>query len=122
MTVTIVGSRVCAIDELVPELGVAALIDGVQVALFRLADGSVRCVQNRDPFTGAYVISRGITGSRGDVPTIASPLHKQVFSLEDGTCLVTMDKEPVLGLSADLASYPAYVYDGDVFVDTSERW
>ncbi|MFP5360393.1 MAG: nitrite reductase (NAD(P)H) small subunit, partial [Actinomycetes bacterium] len=44
---------VCDYDALCPELGVAALVDGVQVALFRLADGSVHAVQNLDPFSGA---------------------------------------------------------------------
>jgi nitrite reductase (NADH) small subunit len=33
------------------------------------------------------VLSRGIVGSRGDVPTVASPLHKQVFDLRTGRCL-----------------------------------
>jgi nitrite reductase (NADH) small subunit len=44
-------------------------------------------VGNQDPFTGAYVLSRGIVGSRGDIPTVASPLHKQVFDLRTGSCL-----------------------------------
>ena len=44
-----------------------------QVAVFRLADDRVFAVSNLCPFSGAAVISRGITGSRGDVPTIASP-------------------------------------------------
>lgn len=65
----------------------AALIDGEQVALFRMFDGSLYAIGNRDPFTGACVLSRGIVGSRGDVPTVASPLHKQVFDLRTGACL-----------------------------------
>src|SRR5882762_6743378 len=69
---------VCGYDVLLPERGVAVLVDGEQIALFRLADGTVRAVGNRDPFSGAYVLSRGIVGSRGDVPTVASPMLKQV--------------------------------------------
>lgn len=78
---------VCHLEDLLPERGAAALVHGEQVALFRLADGTVRAVQQQDPFTGAYVISRGLVGTRGDRPTVASPLHKQVFDLVDGTCL-----------------------------------
>ncbi len=33
------------------------------------------------------MLSRGIVGSRGEVPTVASPLHKQVFDLRTGACL-----------------------------------
>lgn len=112
--------RVCALDDLTPELGVAALIGTTQVAIFLLADGRLFAVQNLCPFSGAHVISRGITGSRGDVPTIASPVYKQVFSLETGACLSTMDKEPMTGLDADLATYPVTVNDEGVFVDISQ--
>jgi nitrite reductase (NADH) small subunit len=114
-TASAVGTRVCSLADLTPELGVAALVDGEQVAIFLLADGSLHCVQNLDPFSGSYVMSRGITGSRGDTPTIASPLYKQVFSLVDGTCLVTMDKEPKPGLSPDLGVHAVRV-DGDAVV------
>ena len=73
---------ICSLDQLTPELGVAALVGGEQVAVFRLADDRVFAVSNLCPFSGAAVIARGITGSRGDVPTIASPVYKQVFSLD----------------------------------------
>ncbi|WP_341717613.1 nitrite reductase small subunit NirD [Micromonospora sp. FIMYZ51] len=77
---------VCPLDRLDPDRGVAALVDGVQVALFRTTEG-LYAVDNRDPVTGAYVLSRGIVGSRGGVPTVASPLHKQVYDLRTGNCL-----------------------------------
>jgi nitrite reductase (NADH) small subunit len=80
-------TSVCACDDLQPERGVAALIGGEQVALFRAFDGSLYAIGNQDPFTGAFVLSRGIVGTRGDIPTVASPLHKQVFDLRTGTCL-----------------------------------
>ena len=108
---------VCAYDDLTPDLGVAALVGEQQVALFRLDDGSVHAVQNLDPFSDAHVMSRGITGSRGDEPTIASPIYKQVFSLLTGECLVTMDKSPHEGLAPDLAVYRVKVNDGQVYVD-----
>lgn len=84
---TAVWTVVCAYDELLPERGVAALAGSQQVAVFRCADGALYAIGNRDPFTGACVLSRGIVGSRGDVPTVASPLHKQVFDLATGRCL-----------------------------------
>lgn len=109
--------RICRLDQLTPELGVAALVGQTQVAIFRLGDDSVWAVQNLCPFSGASVLSRGITGSRGDVPTIASPIYKQVFSLVDGGCLATMDKAPRPGLEPTLATYPVTVDDGEVFID-----
>lgn|SRR5690554_6675537 len=110
---------VCEYDQLTADLGVAAYVNGVQVALFRLADGSLHAVQNLCPFSGAHVISRGITGSRAGEPTIASPIYKQVFSLVTGTCLVDMDKEPMPGMSADLEVYPVTHDNGLVFIDVA---
>ena len=82
---------ICAFADLVPERGVAALVDGVQVAVFRTYDGDLFAIGNQDPFSGAFVLSRGIVGSRGDVPTVASPLLKQVFDLRSGACLDDAD-------------------------------
>jgi nitrite reductase (NADH) small subunit len=80
-------TSVCRYDDLQPERGVAALVGQEQVALFRMHDGMLHAIGNRDPFTGAFVLSRGIVGTRGEVPTVASPLHKQVFDLRTGACL-----------------------------------
>jgi nitrite reductase (NADH) small subunit len=78
---------VCPYRRLEPERGVAALVEGTPVALFRLHDGTVLAIGNVDPFTGASVLSRGIVGTRGEAPTVASPLHKQVYDLRTGVCL-----------------------------------
>lgn len=112
---------ICEYDALVPDLGVAALVGGIQVAVFRLADGAVHAVQNLCPFADAHVISRGITGTRGSEPTIASPIYKQVFSLLSGRCLVTMDKAPAAGHGSDLAVFPVTVTDGVVLVGETSR-
>jgi nitrite reductase (NADH) small subunit len=80
-------TSICPYSLLIPERGVASILDNTQVAVFRTFDGSVFAIGNIDPFTGAAVLSRGIVGSRGDVPTVASPLHKQVFDLGTGQCL-----------------------------------
>lgn len=91
---------VCPVDRLQPGRGVAALLGDTQVALFRLADGSVYALDNIDPFTGAAVVSRGIVGDRGGEPTVASPLHKQVFALRDGRCLAGADDGDAVSLPA----------------------
>ncbi|HEX6077810.1 MAG TPA: nitrite reductase small subunit NirD [Micromonosporaceae bacterium] len=80
-------TAVCRLADIFPERGVAALVDGKQVALFRTDDDRVYAIGNLDPFSGAYVLCRGIVGSRGTVPTVASPMYKQVFDLRTGTCL-----------------------------------
>ncbi len=80
-------TAVCRYGDLRSERGAAALIGQEQVALFRMFDGTLHAIGNQDPFTGAFVLSRGIVGSRGEIPTVASPLHKQVFDLRTGACL-----------------------------------
>lgn len=104
---------VCPLNALEVERGRAALIDETQVALFLLRDGSVHAVSNHDPFSGANVISRGIVGSRGDAPTVASPMYKQVFDLRTGTCLDAQGKEPV-----NLKVWPVAQQGDDIYI----RW
>jgi len=78
---------VCSTDRLLPGVGVAALVAGRQVAIFRLRDGSLRAIDNHDPFSGANVLSRGLVGSLQGRPVVASPVYKQHFDLETGCCL-----------------------------------
>lgn len=78
---------VCRYDRLLPERGVCALVDGAQVALFRTWDDALYAVGNYDPVGGAYVLSRGIVGTRGGAPVVASPLYKTTFDLRTGACL-----------------------------------
>ena len=105
--------NVCAFDVLLPERGVAALLGDAQIALFRTHDGEVFAIGNQDPYSGANVMSRGIVGSRGDVPTVASPMFKQVFDLRTGVCL----DDP----SVSLPVYPVTVRDGQVVVGPGEH-
>ncbi len=80
--------RACRVDALVPGRGVAVLLPGgEQAALFLLATGMVYALGNLDPYAGAAVMSRGLTGDRAGEPTVASPLLKQVFSLRTGAAL-----------------------------------
>ncbi|WP_432190926.1 nitrite reductase small subunit NirD [Streptomyces sp. bgisy027] len=79
---------ICDLTRLLPGRGVAALLpDGGQVALFRDRAGQLYAIDNRDPFGGAAVLSRGLTGSHQGRPFVASPLLKQRFDLETGQCL-----------------------------------
>ena len=79
---------VCAIDELLPATGVCALVSGRQVALVRTASpDALYAIGNFDPFSKAFVLSRGIVGDRAGVPKIASPIYKQSFDLRTGECL-----------------------------------
>jgi nitrite reductase (NADH) small subunit len=79
--------EVCVVDRLTPDRGVAALVDGHQIAVFLLADGTLHAVDNTDPCSGATVLSRGIVGDAGGRTTVASPLYKQRFDLATGACL-----------------------------------
>lgn len=102
---------VCRLDELEPHWGEAALItddhgDPIQIALFRLDDDTVYATSNADPKTGAQVMARGILGSRGDAPTIASPLHKQTYDLRTGAGISDPD--------LTLPTYPVRLTDGAI--------
>lgn len=74
---------VCPLEDIVPQTGVAALLQGEQVAVFRFRD-RVFAVDNRDPATGAGVLSRGLLGDRAGEPKVTSPIYKQSYSLETG--------------------------------------
>ena len=101
-------TTVCRLDDLVPERGIAALVDGVAVAVFRTHDGVVYAMSNRDPFSSASVLSRGIVGDREGRATVASPIYKQVFELSTGVCL----DDP----SVSVPTYPVRVVRGVVEV------
>ncbi|WP_310157599.1 nitrite reductase small subunit NirD [Phycicoccus sp. 3266] len=121
MDATVVGAvvatwvPVCHLSDLPRERGTAALVAGVQVALFRTYDDAVYAVQQHDPYSGAAVLSRGIVGTRGDVPTVASPMYKQVFDLRTGACLDPVGREP-----QTLRTWPVEVRDGTVHVASAE--
>ncbi|MFF4901614.1 nitrite reductase small subunit NirD [Streptomyces sp. NPDC001068] len=79
---------VCGLTRLTPGRGVAALLpDGRQAAVFRDRADRLFAIDNRDPFSGAAVLSRGLTGTHRGRPFVASPLLKQRFDLATGRCL-----------------------------------
>jgi len=79
--------KVCQLEDIVPNCGVCALVDGRQVAIFRLDDERLFAIGNRDPFSGANVLSRGIVGDLNGELVVASPVYKQHFSLLTGRCI-----------------------------------
>jgi len=99
---------VCAFDDIYPASGVAALIMGEQVAVIRTRHDQVYAISNFDPFSKAFVIARGIVGSKGAIPKVASPIYKQSFNLETGECL----DDPTVKLPV----YPVRVSGGRVKV------
>ncbi|CBN55454.1 MULTISPECIES: nitrite reductase small subunit NirD [Kamptonema] len=79
---------VCPLAAIAPNTGVCALVEGEQVAVFRVGNGAdVYAIANYDPFSKAFVLSRGIVGDRNGILKVASPIYKQNFSLLTGQCL-----------------------------------
>ncbi|MGH8541279.1 MAG: nitrite reductase small subunit NirD, partial [Stenotrophobium sp.] len=103
------GLDVCALDDILPDMGVCALVEGRQVAIFRAGEtGEVYAIGNYDPNSGAAVLSRGIVGDLGGRLVVASPIYKQHFDLKTGECI----EDPI----ASVRVYSAHVEDGRVFV------
>lgn len=101
-------TAVCKVEELEVERGATALVHGQAVAIFRTHDDTIYALGNYDPFAKASVLARGIVGTRGDVPFVASPMHKHAFDLRTGHCL---DDE-----SVSVPSYDVKVVEGVIHV------
>ena len=78
--------KICRLADIVPDTGVCALVGDEQVAIFRIHN-EVFAIGNRDPFSGANVLSRGIVGDLNGELVVASPVYKQHFSLLSGRCI-----------------------------------
>jgi nitrite reductase (NADH) small subunit len=107
-------NAICLLDQIVPDTGVCALVDGRQVAVFRVGADSdsdtprLFAIDNFDPNSQAAVLSRGLVGSIGERVVVASPIYKQHFDLQTGECLEAPHNS--------VASYPVRVEDGRVWV------
>lgn len=104
--------RVCELDQILENTGVCALVGGEQVAIFRV-DGKVHAVGNKDPFSGANVLSRGIVGDVKGELVVAAPIYKQHFSLTTGRCLEDA--------TVRIPVYSARVEQGFVHVEPSKH-
>lgn len=101
---------VCALDDLTPNTGAGALVGDQAVAIFRVGhEKRVYVLSNKDPFSQANVMSRGIIGDLQGERVIASPIYKQHFSLATGRCLEDKDQK--------LSVYPSKIVDGRVLIN-----
>ena len=89
--------ELCGADDIIEGTGVAARVNGQQIAVFHTRLGFFG-IGNCDPFSGANVLARGLVGDIAGVLVVASPVYKQHFCLRTGQCL----EEPTV-------SVPAYV-------------
>ena len=102
---------VCHLDDITPNTGVGALIAGQSVALFRVGNEKrIYALSNKDPFSQANVMARGIIGDLQGERVIASPIYKQHFSLATGRCLEDKDQK--------LSVFPTKIENGRVWVGT----
>ena len=105
---------VCPLLRLIPERGVAALVGGRPVALFRLEgpEGTrVFAVDHIDPRMQVPTMARGLVGSVGDEPTVAAPLLKEKYSLVTGQCFTNPEYQ--------LPVFDVRVHDGQIYVRTN---
>jgi nitrite reductase (NADH) small subunit len=103
-------TRVCKLDEIVPNTGVCALVKHQQVAVFRVEGqaGGLYAIDNFDPASRAAVLSRGLVGSLGERTVVASPIYKHHYDLRTGECL----EEPEMSI----ATFAVQVRDEHVWV------
>lgn len=91
------------VEDLTPGEGRAYVVDGRQVAVFLLQDGSVRAMDAMCPHKGGPLADGQIDGS-----VVMCPMHQYAFSLDDGTCPSGIDS---------VRTYPAVIVDGKVMVE-----
>src|SRR5579883_43958 len=105
-------TAICALEDILPDSGVCALVAGRQIAVFRTRDG-LYALDNIDPASGASVLSRGIVGDVKGERVVASPLYKHHYSLRTGRCLEDS------GESVNV--YPVRMMDGRIWVSVEPQ-
>lgn len=106
----ITWTPVCAVEDIVPNTGVCALVQDRHVAVFRVEDDVQRlyAIDNFDPNSQASVLSRGLVGNLGARIVVASPIYKQHFDLATGECLEMPENS--------VKAYPVRLQGGTVCV------
>jgi nitrite reductase (NADH) small subunit len=99
---------VCAFEDIWPNMGVCALVEGRQIAIFRLQDNQLYAIDNYDPHSDANVLSRGIVGDLSGERVVASPIYKHHYQLRTGVC--------VEDASVSLKTYPVELREDTVWV------
>lgn len=106
--------EVCSLDDITPNTGVGAWLAGQQIAVFRVgSEKRVYALSNQDPFSKAFVMSRGILGDLQGERVVASPIYKQHFSLATGRCLEDKDQK--------LLVFPSKIENGKVLVSPAAQ-
>ena len=86
-TNTLNWTAVCAVDDILPNTGVCALVNDRHVAVFRVGQSQFFAIDNVDPKSNASIIARGLLGNLGDRTVVASPMYKHHFDLMNGECI-----------------------------------
>lgn len=98
-TVSVVGP----LSDLTPGEGRTYVVNGRQIAVFLLTDGTVRAVEAVCPHRGGPLADGQV-----DRAVVVCPLHQYMFRLDDGTC--TSD-----GVGS-VTTFPAEIIDGAIAV------
>ncbi len=85
----------------------------LQIAVFNFERlGTWYACQNLSPEKQEMVLSRGMIGDHKGTPMVACPLHKKIFSLENG--------ENLNGDLDAIATYPVKIDGENVYIGFSE--
>jgi nitrite reductase (NADH) large subunit len=101
---------VCAFDDITPNTGVCALVEGKQIAIFRF-DDMVFALDNFDPASKANVLARGLVGDLNGDLVVASPIYKHHYNLLTGRCQEDAEYS--------VAAYPVRVVNEQVWVQAT---
>ena len=88
--------RLGPVDEIPPGEGRAYAVDGEQIAVFRLTDGSVRAIGAVCPHAGGPLADGLIDGS-----VVVCPLHNNAFELATGCSLTGQPPVPSYPVTVD---------------------
>ena len=89
------------VEEIPIGEGRTMVVDGVQVAVFRLRDGSLRAIDAVCPHRGGP-----LADGLADDCVVVCPLHGHAFDLSSGT--------EMSGAGLSVRSYPVEAVDGNV--------
>lgn len=78
---TATGHQLGPVEAIPLGEGRAYTVDGEQIAVFRLRDGTLRATQALCPHAGGP-----LADGQSDPATIICPLHARAFSFAEGTC------------------------------------
>jgi nitrite reductase (NADH) large subunit len=100
---------ICTLEDIIPYSGVAALINGKQIAVFRVGD-EIYALDNYDPESEANVLARGLVGDLKGEMVVASPIYKHHYNLLTGKCLESPE--------SSIQTYATKIEDSRVWVNT----